>query len=123
MAGGLDRVGRSHPKHHGLAGRPWQPQGERFRQPLALRCVAALLGRGISIAPPGHALASPPCGRDPALTRGVLVSRSGHTSARELTPDDVLVPLGLTRRLGAADQGSRRILNQGHRLLEEADAR
>jgi hypothetical protein len=52
-----------------------------------------------------------------------LVSRSGYTSACELTPDDTLVPLGLTRRLGAADEGSRRILNQGSRLLKEADAR
>ena len=51
------------------------------------------------------------------------MSRSGHTSARELTPDDVLVPFALTRTLGAADQGSRRILNQGPLLLEEADAR
>ena len=51
------------------------------------------------------------------------MSRSGHTSARELTSDDILVPLGPTRRLGAADEGSRRILDQGPRLLEKADAR
>ena len=66
----------------------------------------------------------PPWVRDPALTKGdVLVRRSGHTSARELTSDDILVPLGPTRRLGAADEGSRRILDQGPRLLEKADAR
>jgi len=44
-------------------------------------------------------------------------------ASNELTPDDMLVPPRFTRRLGAADESARRILNHGSRPPEEADTR